>query len=151
RFVNYLRQRGRLNDFAFFSFEWYPFDNVCDPVAPQLLRAPKLLQQSLSAMAAHGVPRNIPWIISEYGYSAFASRAEIDVEGALLNADIVGRFLTLGGDQTFLFGYTPGYLDRDYSCTAGNNMLFSLGDDGDIEHRFATYFGARLLAQEWLQ
>ena len=51
RFVNYLKQRRRLNDFAFFSFEWYPFDNVCDPVAPQLARAPKLLQQSLAAMA----------------------------------------------------------------------------------------------------
>src|SRR5262249_40301712 len=131
-------------------FEWYPFDDVCEPVAPQLARAPKMLEASLREFRRRGLP-NIPWIISEYGYSAFASRAEIDIEGALLNADIAGKFLTLGGDQALLFGYTPGYIDRDFKCTAGNNMLFSLGDDGRIEHRFATYFGARLLTQEWLK
>jgi hypothetical protein len=89
--------------------------------------------------------------MSEYGYSAFATRAEIGIEGALLNADIVGKFLTLGGDQAFLFGYTPGTVGHDFPCTAGGNMLFSMDDDGDITHRFATYFGARLVTQEWLQ
>src|SRR2546430_6824598 len=107
-----------------------------------------MVEGSLRGMKRHGGARNIPWIISEYGYSAFATRAEISIEGALLNADIVGKFLTLGGDQAFLFGYTPGYIDRDFPCTAGNNMLFSMDGDGHITHRFATYFGARLLSQE---
>lgn len=151
RFLQYLKRRNHLSDYSFFSFEWYPFDEVCDPVAPQLARAPILMEDALRAMQRNGLSRRIPWIISEYGYSAFASRAEIDIEGALLNADIVGKFLTLGGDQAFLFGYTPGYVNRDSPCTAGNNMLFSMGDDGAIAHRFATYFGARLLTQEWLQ
>ena len=52
--------------------------------------APGLLEDSLHEMERHGVSRNIPWIISEYGYSAFAGRAEISIEGALMNADIVG-------------------------------------------------------------
>jgi hypothetical protein len=150
RFLEYLKRHGRGNDFSFFSFEWYPFDEVCEPVAPQLARAPRLMEAALRAMQQNGLSRKTPWIISEYGYSAFASRAEIDIEGALLNADIVGKFLTLGGDQAFLFGYTPGYVDRDFPCTAGNNMLFSLEGDR-IEYRFATYFGARLLTQEWLK
>ena len=95
--------------------------------------------------------RNIPWIISEYGYSAFAGRAEINIEGALLNADIVGKFLALGGDQVFLFGYTPAEMLRELPCTTGNNMLFSMDENGNIKHRFATYFGARLLTQQWLK
>jgi len=151
RFLQYLKRRNHLRDYSFFSFEWYPFDEVCDPVAPQLAQAPILMEAALRAMQRNGLSQRIPWIISEYGYSAFASRAEIDIEGALLNADIIGKFLTLGGDQAFLFGYTPGYVNRDSPCTAGNNMLFSMGDDGAIAHRFATYFGARLLTQEWLQ
>ena len=151
RFLDYLKRRGRASDYTFFSFEWYPFDDVCEAAAPQLARAPRLMEAALRSMGHSGLSRKIPWIISEYGYSAFASRAEIDIEGALLNADIVGTFLTLGGDQAFLFGYTPGYVGRDFSCTAGNNMLFSLGDDGNIKDRFATYFGARLVTQEWLQ
>jgi len=151
RFLQYLKRRGRAADYSFFSFEWYPFDDVCEPVAPQLANAPSLLEDALHDMEQRGLSRRIPWIISEYGYSAFAARAEISIEGALLNADIVGKFLELGGDQAFLFGYTPGYVDRDFPCTAGNNMLFSMNDDGSVGHRFATYFGARLLTQEWLQ
>jgi len=148
RFLNYLKARGRLSDYAFFSFEWYPFDDVCEPVAPQLARAPNMLDAALREMERRGVSHRIPWIISEYGYSAFASRAEIGIEGALLNADIVGRFLTLGGDQVFLYGYTPSQVLYD-SCSPGNNMLFSMDDVGNITHRFATYFGARLLTREW--
>jgi hypothetical protein len=151
RFLDYLKRRGRLADYSFFSFEWYPFDEVCEPVAPQLASAPGLLSDSLQEMQRRGLSRRIPWIISEYGYSAFATRAELGIEGALLNADIVGKFLELGGDQAFLFGYAPGYTNRDFPCTAGNNMLFSMDEDGNIAHRFATYFGARLLTQEWLQ
>lgn len=151
RFLEYLKQRGRAADYSFFSFEWYPFDDVCEATAPQLARAPRLMEAALRSMEHSGLSRRVPWVISEYGYSAFASRAEIDIEGALLNADIVGKFLMLGGDQAFLFGYTPGYVDRDFPCTAGSNMLFSLGDDGNIKERFATYFGARLVTQEWLQ
>ena len=47
RFLDYLKRRGRLSDYSFFSFEWYPFDDVCAPVAPQLARAPKILEDSL--------------------------------------------------------------------------------------------------------
>jgi hypothetical protein len=151
RFLDYLKRRGRSSDYSFFSFEWYPFDDVCEPTAPQLAQAPKLLDDALKEMQRRGVPHNIPWIISEYGYSAFAARAEIDIEGALLNADIVGKFLTLGGDQAFLFGYTPSEILREVPCTAGNNMLFLMDENGHTTHRFATYFGARLLTQEWLQ
>jgi hypothetical protein len=151
RFLGYLKRHGRESDYAFFSFEWYPFDEVCEPVAPQLASAPGLLADALRDLEQRGLSRQIPWIISEYGYSAFATRAEISIEGALLNADIVGKFLTLGGDRAFLFGYTPGYPGRDFPCTAGNNMMFLMDDDGSIKHRFATFFGARLLTQEWLQ
>jgi hypothetical protein len=151
RFLEYLKRRGRTSDFSFFSFEWYPFDDVCEATAPQLAQASKLLDDAVRQMRTRGVPPNIPWIISEYGYSAFAARAEIDIAGALLNADVVGKFLTLGGDQAFLFGYTPAEMLREVPCTTGNNMLFSMAEDGNITHRFATYFGARLLTQEWLQ
>jgi hypothetical protein len=151
RFLAYLKTRDRLADFAFFSFEWYPFDDVCAPVAPQLARAQRMLKEAMQILQDRGtVPRNIPWIISEYGYSAFAGRAELGIEGALLHADIVGEFLTLGGDQAFLYGYAPDVVIEERDCTAGNNMLFSMDDDGKIQHRFATYFAARLLTKEWL-
>ena len=152
RFLAYLKARNRMDDFAFFSFEWYPFDNVCAPTAPQLARAQRMLREAMEVLERRGtVPRNIPWIISEYGYSAFAGRAELSIEGALMHADIVGEFLTLGGDQAFLYGYAPDVVIEERDCTAGNNMLFSMDDEGNIEHRFATYFAARLLTQQWVK
>jgi hypothetical protein len=146
RFISYLKQRGRLTDFGFFSFEWYPFDNVCQATAPQLARAAEMLSDSL---AQFGLTKHIPWIMAEYGYSAFAGRAEIDIEGALLNADIVGRFLALGGEQTFLYGYEPNEVIDETGCSRGNNMLFMQGENGNISYRMPTYYGAQLLTLEW--
>ncbi len=149
RFLNYLNKLNRMNDYTFFSFEWYPFDDVCKPTAPQLARATDMLTDSISQMKAGGLQKTIPMIITEYGYSAFGGRAEIDIEGALLNADIVARFLSLGGEQTFLYGYEPNETIDETGCSWGNNMLFMLGQNGNIRYRIATYYGARLLTQEW--
>ena len=151
RFLTYLKQHGRLEDYTFFSFEWYPFDDVCQPTAPQLALANKMLATLLGHMQASGLSRNIPWIISEYGYSAFGGRAEMDLEGALLNADIVGTFLNLGGEQAFLYGYEPNEVIHEVPCSSGNNMLFQLNEQGAISYRMPTYYGARLTTQEWVQ
>ena len=75
----------------------------------------------------------------------------MDIEGALLNAETVATFLSLGGEQTFLYGYEPNEIIHEVACSSGNNMLFLLGDDGKISYRMPTYYGARLLTQEWAQ
>ena len=151
RFLVYLKERGRLDDYKFFSFEWYPFDDVCQPTAPQLAEATEILKDALAQMQEAGLSRAIPWIITEYGYSAFGGRAEMDIEGALLNADAVANFLTVGGEQAFLYGYEPNEIIQEVPCSSGNNMLFLLGADGNISYRMPTYYGARLLTQEWAQ
>ena len=150
RFLKYLERHGALSQYSFFSFEWYPFDDVCAVPAIQLAQATGMMDWALADMRRRGLSRRLPWIISEYGYSAFASRAGIGIEGALLNADIVGRFLTEGGDQAFLYGYAPDRPATEIACTTGGNMLFSMDNDGNITNRFATYFGVRLLTQDWL-
>ncbi len=123
-FLTYLDKRNSLNEYGFLSFEWYPFDDVCKPTAPQLARATDMLTDSLNRMKVGAKGRRIPTIITEYGYSAFGGRAEIDVEGALLNADIVGCFLALGGEQAYLYGYEPNEMIDESGCSLGNNMLF---------------------------
>jgi len=151
RFLKYLSSHGRSNDFSFFSFECYPFEHDCEPAGQQLQNAPVLLADALSELEGGGLTKNIPWIISEYGYSAFGAHAEIDIEGALLNADSVGRFLMLGGDAAYLYGYEPGEVIKENDCSAGNNMLFFLDTTGRIGKPTATYWAARLLTQEWVK
>ena len=150
RFLDYLRQRKRLSDLSFLSFEWYPFDDMAGDTPGQLRRAPKLLEDSLKRLWGEGLPEQMPLFMTEYGYSAFAGQNEVDLPGAVLNADIVGKFLALGGDAAFLYGYEPSPLDRDGpKASWGNNTILVSDDERQIVGRTATYWGARLLTQSW--
>lgn len=151
RFLDYLRSHQRLADFSFCSFEWYPFDDICAPTAPQLAEAPTLLKESLARLEQSGLSRQLPWLMTEYGYSAFAGEPEVRIEGELLAADIVGQFLTLGGAEAYWYGYEPNELINETGCSWGNNMLFTMDERGKIKHRLATYQGARLLTQQWVE
>jgi hypothetical protein len=148
RWIDYMRGHRALDLLRFFSFEWYPFDEVCEPVAPQLAKAADLLTRALERLARDGVSRKIPWFITEYGYSPFGTRAEVDLPGAILNADIVGTFLAFGGARTYLYGYEPGDLLHEASCTWGNNMLFL---SGPRLQELPAYYAAKLLTEEWTQ
>ena len=151
RFLAALRRRGRPGDFTFFSFEWYPFDDICGPYAPQLAAASARLTSRLEEIEREGLAGDIPRVIAEYGYSAFAGRAQVDLEGALLNADIVGRFLAVGGRAAYLYGWEPSLLEVSPRCdTWGNNMIF-LGDTArKIRFKVATAYGAQLVTKEWV-
>ena len=150
RFLRSLRERGRPGDFTFFSFEWYPWDDICDVSAPQLAEASARLTDRLSRVEQDGLDANVPRVIAEYGYSAFAGQAQVDLAGALLNTDIVGRFLMLGGREAYLYGWEPTSLDKSPRCEQwGNNMLFLTDDRRRIRARVATYHAIRLVTQEW--
>jgi hypothetical protein len=151
RFLQYLKMRDRLRDFSFFSFEWYPFGDDCGRPGLHLQDAPSMLTDSLNELQQGGLTHNIPWIITEYGYSAFGARAEIDLEGALVNADSVMRFLTLGGDVTYLYGYEASRVIKETECSIGNNMMFFLDERGHAGIPTATFWGAKMLAQEWVK
>jgi hypothetical protein len=150
-FMSYLQQHHTQNLFNYFSFEWYPYDSVCAASASQLAQAPYRLQQALQDMKGIQGLGTLPFFMTEYGYSAFSGVSEVSIQGALMNADIVGQFLTLGGNKAFLYGWEPSYLQSDFGCEAGNNMLFGMGNDGKIQYRTATYHAARLVSKHWAQ
>jgi hypothetical protein len=149
RFLEYLKRHGQLDKFTFFSFEWYPFPDDCQP--QQLTEGTQMLTDALNELQKGGLTHDIPWLMTEYGYSAFGARAEVDLDGALLDADSVGRFLTMGGEAAFLYGYEASEIIKEQECSAGNNMLFFRDDRGNIKKPTATYWGARLLTQQWVQ
>src|SRR5205085_887568 len=146
---SYAKSHGLTDAFNFFTFEWYPFDEVCEPTAPQLAADARLLADALEGLRTEILPTGTRVYISEYGYSSYASEAEVGIEGALLNADTVGLFLTLGGDRAYLYGYEPNELISEDPCTWGNNMLFGMDERGAIKYKTATYYGATLLSKAW--
>ncbi len=136
--------------FDFFSFEFYPFDNVCADAAPQLLQTPKRLSGMMTSLRADGVPTAIPWLMTEYGYSVFGGRHEVDIEGALFDTDTVGTFLTLGGSRPYLYGYEPNYLQDELKCSWGNLMMLQLSPNSEQLNRLSAYHAAQLITKEWM-
>ena len=149
RFLEYVRGAGV--PFDFFSFEFYPFDNVCADAARHLLEIPNCLSAVMTSLQADGVPLEIPWFMTEYGYSVFGGRPEVDIEGALFNADTIGVFLTLGGAKPYLYGFEPNYLQDELRCSWGNLMMLQLSPKSGELNRLPAYYAAQLLAKEWMQ
>jgi len=149
RFLKCVRSAGV--PFDFFSFEFYPFDNICTDAAPQLAQVPQRLAEMLTSLRTDGVPKAIPWLMTEYGYSVFAGRHEIDIEGALFDADTVGTFLTLGGSKPYLYGYEPNYLQDELNCSWGNLMILQWNPNGDQLNRLSGYYAGQLINKEWMQ
>jgi hypothetical protein len=151
RFLAVLKSHDRLGDYNFFTFEWYPFDDVCEAVPPKLWSHAEKLSRGIDGIR-EVLPHGTPIMITELGYSAFGGEVEVGIAGAILNADAVGVFLTKGGEKAYVYGYEPNELIKENSCDSwGNNMLFGLGQDGRIEYRTATYFGARMMTELWAQ
>src|SRR5439155_2138098 len=105
----------------------------------------------LASLRADGVPSDIPWLMTEYGYSVFSGQHEVDIEGALFNADTVGVFLTQGGAKAYLYGYEPDYLQDELKCSWGNLMMLQLNPRNDELNRLSGYYAAQLTTKEWME
>lgn len=153
RFIRYLKARGRLAALGFWSFEHYPFDDICGDPYARLAQQDELMAGLMARARREGVPTRIPWIISEYGFSAFSGRAESEMPSALLMANIVGQFFDEGGDGAHLFGYQPNQPANQHSACAGwgNLMLFTADAAGQALQPTPTYYAARLITGAWLE
>src|SRR5579872_285366 len=151
RFVAELKVRGGLDQLQFFSFEHYVFDDVCDPLGGMLRDETSILQKILDDTAANGMPRTIPWVISEYGFSPFSGRAMSEMPSALLSGDIVGHFLTYGGAQAYILGYTPDTpANQDFACAGyGNMMLYEADDDGRAKWPMPEMYAVEMMLRDW--
>ncbi|MEK6437993.1 discoidin domain-containing protein [Pseudonocardia sp. T1-2H] len=154
RFVSYLREHDALELFDFFSFEWYPFDDVCaDPAVP-LAQHPTLLKDIVRRQEEAGLPPEVPKVITEYGYSSFAGQVELEMPGSIVNAETAAQFLALGGDTSYFYGLEPNWVfqeDEGKPCdTWGNLMLFQYYDDFRIRP-IATLHASQLVTGQWIQ
>ena len=133
------------NDFNFFSFEWYPFDDVCQPPSKQLPQATSILDRVLGAWKREGVPQDIPWIVSEYGWSSYPANAEVEMPGALFNAQFVADFLLRGGTAAYFYGLEPREL-FSMKCGQFGALTLFVG-----ERKVPAFYVAQMVMREWLQ
>ncbi|HEY4320685.1 MAG TPA: discoidin domain-containing protein [Gemmatimonadales bacterium] len=150
RFLDYVDEHRRIADFNFLSFEWYPFDDVCSDPRKNLAAAPGMLTRELDELRAAGLPDSIPRYLTEYGYSAHLSNAEVTIPAALFDVDLVPNFFAHRGTHSFFFGYEPGALDHEPSCPHWGNLVMLLADStGAASYRLPRYYAAWLLTHAW--
>lgn len=152
RFLLAIRKPDGRPDLDFFTFEHYPYDTPCGRIDGKLVEAADILKNDLARLREDGVPTSIPWVITEYGFSAFSGRAEVELPGALFDAGLLARFFAAGGNAAYLLGYGPDQLyPPDQDCAGyGELMLFGEDARGQATWPTPTYWTMRLLTHEWL-
>jgi hypothetical protein len=150
RFVDYLKQRGRMQDLAFFSFEHYPYDPCRTPWGV-LYDEPELVNHIMQVWHEDGIPATMPMFITEGNLSSGASETYQDIFAGVWLADYVGSFLSAGGKGLYFFHYLPLKMEPGCNGSPGTFGMFTVDENYRIEQPLAQFFVAQLINLEWVQ
>jgi hypothetical protein len=149
RFLDYLKEHGKLADLAFMSFEHYPFP-PCEITWSDLYREPELTEGILEVWRADGVPENLPLINTESNVSWGLTQPMADIFAALWLGDSVGSFLTFGGDIYYHSPIQPEPIRSGCHgwSTYGN---FVADENFNIRAHTSQYHASRMINLEWVK
>lgn len=150
RFIDYLKQHGRLQDLAFFSFEHYPYEPCRIPWG-SLYDEPTLVSHIMQVWREDGVPPNVPLFITESNLSSGASETFMDIFSGVWLADYIGSFLTAGGNGVYFFHYLPLQMEHGCDDSPGTFGMFTVNKDYAIQQELPQFFVSQLINREWVQ
>lgn len=150
RFLDYLKQHGRMNDLAFYSFEHYPYD-PCRVPWGSLYDEPDLVSHIMQIWREDGLPASIPMFITESNLSSSASETYMDLFAGLWLADYIGSFLTAGGKGVYYFHYLPLLMEHGCNDSPGTFGMFTVGPGYQLQQPLSQFFVAQLINLEWAQ
>ena len=150
RFIDYLKQRGRMNDLAFFSFEHYPYD-PCKTPWGVLYDEPELVSHIMQVWHEDGVPADMPMFITEGNLSSGASETYEDIFAGVWLADYIGSFLNSGGKGVYFFHYLPLQMEPGCNSSPGTFGMFTVDANYQIQQPLAQFFVTQLINLEWVQ
>ncbi len=150
RFIDYLKQHGRMNDLAFFSFEHYPYD-PCKTPWGVLYDEPELVSHIMRTWHEDGVPADMPMFITEGNLSSGASETYQDIFAGVWLADYIGSFLNSGGKGVYFFHYLPLQMEPGCNSSPGTFGMFTIDANYQIQQPLAQFFVAQLINLEWVQ
>jgi hypothetical protein len=150
RFLDYLKQHGRMRDLAFFSFEHYPYDPCRIPWA-SLYDEPELMRHIIQVWHDDGVPADMPMFITEGNLSSAASETYQDIFSGLWLADYIGSLLDAGAKAVYYFHYLPLQMEPGCNGSPGTFGMSSVDASYNIQQPLAQFFVAQLINTEWAQ
>jgi hypothetical protein len=150
RFLDYLKQHGRMKDLAFFSFEHYPFDPCRIPWA-SLYDEPELMRHIIQVWHDDGVPADMPMFITEGNLSSAASETYQDIFSGLWLADYIGSLLDAGAKGVYYFHYLPLQMEPGCNSSPGTFGMSTVDASYNIQQPLAQFFVAQLINTQWAQ
>ncbi len=150
RFVDYLKQHGRMGDLSFFSFEHYPYDPCRTPWG-MLYEEPELVGHIMQTWRDDGIPADVPMFITEGNLSSAASETYQDIFAGVWLADYIGSFLNSGGKGIYFFHYLPLHMEPGCNGSPGTFGMFTINGNYEIQQQLAQFFVAQLINLEWVQ
>jgi hypothetical protein len=150
RFLDYLKQHGRMADLAFFSFEHYPYDGCKTPWGT-LYDEPELVSHIMQVWREDGVPQNLPVFITESNLSPSASETYMDMFAGIWLADYIGSFLNSGGNGVYFFHYLPLQMEHGCNDSPGTFGMFTVDINYEIQQPLSQFFVSQLINLEWVQ
>ena len=150
RFIDYLKQHGRMNDLAFFSFEHYPYD-PCKTPWGMLYDEPELVSHIMQVWHEDGIPTDMPMFITEGNLSSGASETYQDIFSGVWLADYIGSLLNSGGKGVYFFHYLPLQMEPGCNSSPGTFGMFTVDANYQIQQPLAQFFVAQLINLEWVQ
>jgi hypothetical protein len=151
RFLDYLKDHGRLSDLSFMSYEHYPYyDGTCDAPWTNLFKEPEILTHIMQVWRDDGLPADVPMFNSET--NAPGGDAAVDVFGALWLGETFPAFLTAGGKASYYHHALP-YSTPHPACSNswGTYHMFTTDHNYLIKQRTSQFFAAQMLTQEWAE
>lgn len=150
RFVDYLKQHGRMQDLQFFSFEHYPYE-PCRISWANLYEEPELISHIMQVWRNDGLPRDLPIFLTESNLSSSTSETYMDIFGGLWLADYIGSYLNSGGNAVYYFHYLPLKMERGCNDSAGTFGMFKVSTDYQIDQPLSQFFASQMINREWLE
>ena len=150
RFLDYLKQHGRMKDLAFFSFEHYPYD-PCKTPWSVLYDEPDLMRHIIQTWHEDGVPDYMPMFVTEGNLSSGASETYQDIFSGIWLADYIGSLLDAGGKAVYYFHYLPLQMEPGCNSSPGTFGMFTVDASYKIQQPLAQFFVAQLINLEWAQ
>jgi hypothetical protein len=135
RFLDYLRDHGRLADLSFMSFEHYPFSDT-RATWKDLYDEPRLISHIMEVWKSDGLPDGVPMFDTETNATGEGDTSAT-IFSAVWLADYIGSFFAAGGKATYFFHYFDD--------------LFTLDKQYQIKQPTAQLMAAQVITQEWVQ
>ncbi len=142
RFLDYLKARGHLKDFTFFSFEHYPCFNRSCADWSSLYDEPENVNHVIQAWRDNGLPPDVPFFMTEG--NDLRDGGAGTVKHGLWLADYVGAMMTAGAGGTYYFHYIA-----NQSRSSGG--FLPIDENNRVTSRTPQYLATQVITKDWVQ